>query len=134
MTTTYQDRPLGKAVHDPSSEQFFAATASGSLRIKACVSCRKLHWYPRALCPYCLGDTEWREVSGRGEIYSVSVTRRPGPTPYAIAYVRLDEGITMLTNIVDCDLDSLHIGQRVRVVFKPAEDGTMIPMFAPEPA
>jgi uncharacterized OB-fold protein len=134
MTTTYQDRPLGKAVHDPSSEQFFAATASGSLRIKACVSCRKLHWYPRALCPYCLGDTEWREVSGRGEIYSVSVTRRAGPTPYAIAYVRLDEGITMLTNIVDCDLDSLRIGQRVRVVFKPAEDGTMIPMFAPEPA
>jgi uncharacterized OB-fold protein len=73
-------------------------------------------------------------VSGRGEIYSVSVTRRAGPTPYAIAYVRLDEGITMLTNIVDCDLDSLRIGQRVRVVFKPAEDGTMIPMFAPEPA
>ncbi len=39
----------------------------------------------------------------------------------------------MLSNIVDCDLDSLRIGQRVQVVFKPAEDGTMIPMFAPDP-
>ena len=39
----------------------------------------------------------------------------------------------MLSNIVDCDLDSLRIGQRVHVVFKPAEDGTMIPMFAPDP-
>jgi len=133
MTTMYQDRSLGSAVHDAATEPFFAATASGSLRVKICVSCRKPHWYPRPLCPYCLGDTEWSDVTGRGEIYSVSVTRRAGPTPYAIAYVRLDEGVTMLSNIVDCDLDSLRIGQRVHVVFKPAEDGTMIPMFAPDP-
>ena len=133
MTTMYQDRPLGSAVHDPATEPFFAGTASGSLRVKICVPCRKPHWYPRPLCPYCLGDTEWSDVAGKGEIYSVSVTRRAGPTPYAIAYVRLDEGVTMLSNIVDCDLDSLRIGQRVQVVFKPAEDGTMIPMFAPDP-
>jgi uncharacterized OB-fold protein len=133
MTTMYQDRSLGSAVRDPATAPFFAATAIGSLRVKICVSCRKPHWYPRPLCPYCLGDTEWSDVTGKGEIYSVSVTRRAGPASYAIAYVRLDEGITMLSNIVDCDLDSLRIGQRVHVVFKPAEDGTMIPMFAPDP-
>ena len=64
-------------------------------------------------------------------IYSVSVTRRAGPIPYAIAYVTLDEGVTMLTNIVDADLDALRIGDRVKVCFKPAEGGFAVPMFAP---
>jgi hypothetical protein len=56
---------------------------------------------------------------------------RRAEIPYAIAYVTLDEGVTMLTNIVDCDLDTLRIGQRVRVVFKPTEGGPPVPMFTP---
>ena len=44
---------------------------------------------------------------------------RRAPPPYAIAYVTLDEGPTMMTGIVDCDLDAIRIGQPVRVVFKP---------------
>ena len=102
-----------------------------SLRIKRCTACAKVHWYPRALCPYCLGDTAWEDASGLGTVYSVSVTRRAGPIPYAIAYVTLDEGVTMLTNIVDADLDALRIGDRVKVCFKAAEGGFAVPMFAP---
>jgi uncharacterized OB-fold protein len=52
--------------------------------------------------------------------------------PYALAYVTLDEGVTMMTNIVDCDLDAIRIGQRVRLVFKPTEGGPPVPMFTPE--
>ena len=62
-------------------------------------------------------------------MYSFSVTRASGPIPYAIAYVTLDEGPTMLTNIVDCDLDTIRCGQKVQVTFKPSEDGPAIPMF-----
>ena len=51
--------------------------------------------------------------------------------PNAIAYVTLDEGVTLLTNIVDCDLDAVRIGDRVRLVFKSAEDGQPVPMFTP---
>jgi len=54
------------------------------------------------------------------------------PVPYALAYVTLDEGVTMMTNIVDCDLDAIRIGQRVKVVFKPTEGGPPVPMFTPE--
>ena len=46
--------------------------------------------------------------------------------PFAIAYVTLDEGVTMLTNLVDCDFERLAIGTAVRVVFRDA-----IPMFTP---
>jgi hypothetical protein len=53
------------------------------------------------------------------------------PVPYAIAYVTLAEGVTMMTNIVDCDLESIRIGQAVKVVFQPSEGGPPVPMFAP---
>jgi uncharacterized OB-fold protein len=131
MTTPSTDRPLGALQVDPATEPFWTRAGQGRLTTRACKSCGKLHWYPRALCPFCMGETEWRDLSGLGTIYSVSVTRRAGPIPYAIAYVTLDEGVTMLTNIVDCDLDLLKIGQRVAVTFKPADGGGVVPMFTP---
>lgn len=131
MTTPSTDRPLAAPHVDTATEYFWTRTKEGQLCARRCTDCGKLHWYPRALCPFCMGETEWCGVSGQGTIYSVSVTRRAGPIPYAIAYVALDEGVTMLTNIVDCDLDALKIGQRVAVTFKPAEGGAMIPMFKP---
>jgi uncharacterized OB-fold protein len=51
--------------------------------------------------------------------------------PFVIAYVTLDEGVTMLTNIVDCDLEAVRIGQKVRVVYRPSEGGALVPMFTP---
>ena len=131
MSTPYTDRPLAAPHIDAATEFFWQATREGQLHTRRCNSCGKLHWYPRALCPFCQGDTEWSALSGEGTIYSVSVTRKAGPIAYAIAYVTLDEGITMLTNIVDCDLDSLRIGQRVKVCFKPADGEAMVPMFTP---
>ncbi|MEY4654356.1 MAG: hypothetical protein RI884_2937 [Pseudomonadota bacterium] len=131
MTTLSTDRPLAAPLVDAATETFWERAKAGQLCTRACTQCGKLHWYPRPVCPYCQGDTQWRDLSGRGTIYSVSVTRKAGPIPYAIAYVALEEGITLLTNIVDCDLDQLAIGQRVQVVFKPAEDGAMVPMFRP---
>lgn len=132
MTTLYQDRMLAAPIIDPATEQFWRAAAQGRLLIKYCPACGKHHWYPRALCPYCMSDTlEWQASLGLGTVYSVSVTRKAGPVPYAIAYVRLDEGVTMLTNIVDCDLDALRIGDRVTLCFKPADGARMIPMFTP---
>ena len=131
MSTSSTDRPLAAPMVDAATEHFWNAAREGQLCTRRCKSCGKLHWYPRALCPFCQGETEWASLSGLGSIYSVSVTRKAGPIPYAIAYVTLDEGITMLTNIVDCDLDALRIGQRVKACFKPAEGGAMVPMFTP---
>jgi uncharacterized OB-fold protein len=131
MSTPYVERPLAAPLVDAATEAYWAAADAGRLSTRRCQACGKLHWYPRPVCPFCLGDTDWVALSGQGEIYSVSVTRKAGPIPYAIAYVALDEGVTMLSNIVDCDLDRLAIGQRVQVCFKPAEDGRMVPMFRP---
>ena len=115
----------------PETQPFWDAAAAGRLMIKKCGACGQVHYYPRALCPFCGSDrTEWLPASGRGTIYSYSVLRRV-PVPYALAYVTLEEGATMMTNIVDCDLDRIRIGQPVRVVFRPTDGGPPVPMFAP---
>jgi uncharacterized OB-fold protein len=119
---------------NPEIAPFFAAAAAGRFLLKRCLDCGETHFYPRAHCPFCLSaNTEWRDASGRGEIYSFTILRR-APIPFAAAYVALAEGPRILTNLVDCDFDTLAIGQAVRVVFKPTEGGPPIPVFTPSGA
>jgi hypothetical protein len=126
-----QERKIPAPEANPETRPFWEAAAQGRLLIGKCKACGKPHYYPRALCPFCGSDaTEWVQAGGGGSVYSYSVMRRV-PVPYALAYVTLDEGVTMMTNIVDCDLDAIRIGQRVRVVFKPTEGGPPVPMFSP---
>jgi len=127
-----KERTIPGPPTNPETQAFWDAARQGKLLVKRCAACGESHHYPRALCPFCGSDrTEWKEASGRGTIYSYSVFRR-APIPYAIAYVTLAEGPTMMTNIVDCDLDAIRIGQAVRVNFKPTEDGgPPVPMFSP---
>jgi uncharacterized OB-fold protein len=113
------------------NEAFWNAAKQGRFTVPTCAACGKAHWYPRAICPFCASDKiEWRAASGKGTIYTYSVMRR-APVPYAIAYVTLQEGVSMMTNIVDCDLDKIKIGQAVRLVFRPSDGGPPVPMFTP---
>jgi hypothetical protein len=125
-------RVLAAPATNPENKPYFDAAAEGRLLVGKCGSCDEHHFYPRKLCPHCFADdVRWIDAAGQGTIYSYSVTRRGAPQPYAIAYVQLTEGVAMLTNIVDCDLDAIRIGQPVRVVFKPTDDGTVVPAFTP---
>jgi uncharacterized OB-fold protein len=126
------ERKIPAPEANPETRPFWEAAAAGRLLIGKCPACGKPHYYPRAICPFCgSAPTEWVAAAGRGIVYSYSVMRRL-PVPYALAYVTLAEGVTMMTNIVDCDLDAIRIGQRVRLVFKPSEGGPPVPMFTPE--
>src|SRR5215468_583429 len=116
MATSQRTIPAPPA--NQETKAFWEGAAQGKLLLKKCGACGQLHYYPRAVCPFCLSDaTEWQQAAGTGTIYSYSVMRR-AEIPYAIAYVTLDEGVTMMTNLVDCDFDQIRIGQRVRLVFK----------------
>lgn len=120
--------PLRRSKLIPETEAFWNYAKKGTLVIGTCLSCAENHYYPRAVCPFCSSKAELRVASGRGQIYSFSVMRRV-PIPYIIAYVALDEGVTMMTNIADCPIDAVVIGKRVEVVFKPVENGQIVPMF-----
>jgi uncharacterized OB-fold protein len=129
--TSAQQRKITPPAINPETQAFWDAASQGKLLIKKCASCGEVHFYPRNICPFCFSDkTEWQETSGNGTIYTYSVMRR-APVPYAIAYVELAEGPRIMTNIVDCDLDAIKVGQAVRLVFKPSDGGPPVPMFAP---
>ena len=133
--TMIPERTLPATIVDSFTAPFWQAASEGVLMIKRCKACGEAHWYPRPFCPHCgSGDTDWVPASGHGTIYSFTVTRKAGPVPYVLAYVTLDEGVTMLTNLVDAEIEALHIGQRVHVTFRQAEGGGAVPVFRPEAA
>jgi uncharacterized OB-fold protein len=118
-------------VPTPDSQPFWDASAQGRFSLRHCLSCDRPHWYPRPICPLCGSpDTEWRDASGLGEIYSYSVMDKAAE-PYAIAYVRLAEGPIMMTNIVDAPFDALRIGMPVKVALTPSPAGFALPCFTP---
>jgi uncharacterized protein len=124
-------RKIPTPVVSVETEPFWNAARERRFVVPTCSACGKAHWYPRAVCPFCGSEKiAWRDASGRGAIYTFSVMRR-AKEPYAIAYVTLAEGPTMLTNIVDCDFDALAIGQPVSVIFQETENGPPVPMFRP---
>ena len=65
-----------------------------------------------------------------GVLYSFSAMSRTEPA-LVLAFVTLDEGPTMMTNLVDCEVTELRIGQKVRVVYRESESGQPVPMFTP---
>jgi uncharacterized OB-fold protein len=115
---------------NPEAAPYWEAARAHKLLVKHCNACGENHYYPRALCPFCFSDqTEWRESKGEGTVYSFTIVRRAAP-PYALAYITLDEGVTMLSHIVGSDFDRIRIGQRVGVVFDPGSEGQPIPKFS----
>ena len=112
-------------------EEFWSQANNGKLLLPRCMDTNQFFWYPRKISPFTLSaNVEWVEAAGKGVIYTFSVMRRADPQ-YVIAYVRLVEGITMMTNIVECDPDSLEVGQPVELLMQEAENGQKIPVFRP---
>jgi uncharacterized OB-fold protein len=126
-------RPIPQA--DPATSPYWEATRAHRLVLPRCDACGEVHFYPRAICPHCGGDTfTWIEAGGHGEVFSfTTVKRAPSPAfeaqvPYVVAIVALDEGPHLMTNIVDCDPDQVRIGDRVSVSFLDVEDACL-PVF-----
>lgn len=123
---------------DEESKGFWEACRRHELRIQRCRACGTHRYYPRAVCPSCLSsDVEWVLSSGRGTVYTFTVTyqnQAPGfrdELPYVLAYVTLDEGVRVLTNVVGCPVDQVVIGMPVEVTFEDVVDDVAIPRFKP---
>ena len=103
---------------------FWSALRDGYVAFPHCRRCDKLHWYPMALCPHCYSsDLDAASVSGEGTLYSWTTVLRSFasdmPAPYTVGLVEFPEcpGIRLITNIVDCEPNSLRFGMRVSPVF-----------------
>lgn len=130
-----------KLMEPPQSEHgkpFWDATRDERLVIPYSVGTGQPFWYPREVAPDTLtADVEWREASGQGTVYAVSVQHNPGPGrdpeagPYAVALIDLPEGVRIMSNVVDCDPDTVAPGMAVTVAWHELSDGRKLPMFTP---
>jgi uncharacterized OB-fold protein len=133
-----QEKPvkLGRPIPPPAisieTKPFWDAAREGRFMLPRCTDCAKLFWYPRKTCPHCLSaNVELVDSPGLGEVYTFSIMRRSPTGPYAIGYVKLDEGVHMMTNFVDMAPSDLQIGLRVKLRFQPTEGGAPAPVFGP---
>jgi uncharacterized OB-fold protein len=131
-------RPL-PSLQEHDTRAFWEATKQRELKYQKCNDCDAVVWYPRSHCTSCLSQSlTWHTSSGKGTIYSFSVVRqsyhpffRPR-VPYAIAWIDLDEGPRLLSNVVGVKDPGkeLAIGQRVVVEWEPYDE-LAIPLFKP---
>jgi uncharacterized OB-fold protein len=120
--------PAASPPYNPEAEPFWTAAADDRLVLPRCNACGHLVWYPRAWCPVC-GSEEvtWTELTGRGTVYASTVLHRGmGPwgqaAPFVVAFVELEEGPRILTNVVTEDPGAVRIGDAVQATFVPLPD------------
>ena len=126
---------------EPDTEPFWEATKRHELAYQTCNKCATIIFYPRRHCTSCgSDDTAWNVSRGEGAVYTYSVimqSRHPAFKDlgaYAIAYVDLDEGFRIMTNIVGVNdpTKDIQCGMRVKLHWQYQGDGEIsLPMFEP---
>jgi uncharacterized OB-fold protein len=123
---------------DEENRPWWEAIKRHELYVQKCRACGNLRYYPRVQCTSCLSpQTEWVRCSGRGKVYTFTATfqnQAPGfreSLPYIMAYVELDEGLKMLTNLVECRPEEVKIGMPVEVVFADVTPEVTLAHFRP---
>lgn len=133
-----RDKPLPQIT--PEAKEFWEGCRRRELLIQKCLACGVLRHYPRIMCSNCGSwDTEWVRASGKGKVYSWTVGHQafhPGfveDVPYASVIVELNEGVRLMTNVIDVNPEELYIGMPVEVVFEDVTDEITLPKFRKAP-
>ena len=116
--------------------EFYGWCAKGELRFQRCSACEAWRHVPRELCPDCgSGDWSWERSSGHGRVFTWTVaTRAIHPAfehdvPYASVVVETEEGVRLLSIVLDCPPDELTMDMPVEVAFETATPEVTLPMF-----
>lgn len=122
----------------PETAPFWDACERGVFLLQRCNSCDKFQYYYRRHCSHCWStDIADFPSSGRGTVWSYSIVYRNNTrhfrerVPYVVAVVELEGGVKVVTNVVECDPDSVHIGTDVELRMLRASGGETVPVFRP---
>jgi uncharacterized OB-fold protein len=133
-TTTEYKKPLPTLTDD--NRPFWEGARQGKLMMQKCGDCGHIRYPISHVCPDCLSyNTEWTQLSGRGEVFSYVVFYQlynkafADDVPYNVAMIQLEEGPRMFSNIVGVDNDAVKVGDKVEVTFEKATDEVTIPKF-----
>ena len=133
-TATGYNKPVPST--DGMTREFYSFCRSGELRFQKCSGCAKWRHVPRLMCAQCGSwEWEWARSSGKGKLFTWTVVERPmhpgfvDDIPYAPAMIELDEGVRMISWVIDCPPDQLVRGMPVEVVFQQINEELTLPRF-----
>ena len=122
----------------PETNFYWESCRKHELCVQHCDACGHHQFYPRIVCSACMSDKlSPITCDGNGEITSFTVVRRAiseaykPETPYVVALIRLSEGPTMMSNIVQCEPEDVAVGMSVAVVFEDWNEEISMPKFRP---
>jgi uncharacterized OB-fold protein len=122
----------------PVSKAYWEGCRSGRLLIQYCPECSRYQFYPRSICTQCMsGKLDWVQATGQGTVETWTIVRRPvseayaAQMPFVIALIRLEEGPVMMSHVTGCDVEKVHTGMRVGVVFEAWSEQVTLPLFTP---
>lgn len=120
----------------PETQFYWDGAKAGKLLLNSCIACDRAYFPPRPFCPAC-GSRKVAviEASGKGRLYSYVINHMAAPgytPPFIVAVVMLDEGVKMMSNILDCapDPEALELDMPLEVTFEQRGD-IAIPQFRP---
>ena len=128
-------RPLPRP--EGLDSEFFEHCAQRKLCFQRCTACHTWRHVPRLMCASCgSADWEWSESSGRGKVFSWTVTHQAmhpafaDDVPYVVALIELEEGVRMVSGLRGIEADELALEFPVQVVFEEVGEGVSLPFFA----
>ncbi|WP_106848027.1 Zn-ribbon domain-containing OB-fold protein [Blastococcus sp. Marseille-P5729] len=129
-----QQLPVPEVVINPDAAAYWEGTTRGVVVLQRCDGCQAVIWHPRAICPVCwTQELSTFEASGRGTVYSWTRTQKGlaeyrDAGPYVLAYVELEEGPRVMTNLLGFD-DDPQVGDAVTAVFDRVNDDAALLRF-----
>ena len=128
-------------LNDTATAPYWETASRHELVLRCCGDCELVFFPPREFCPGCWGgELSWQPVSGRGTVWTFTEVHVAfyddtwaDDVPYVVAVIELDEGPRLLTGLVEPDIDSLTIGDRVQVTFEDRTEDVTLPMFRTVP-
>jgi uncharacterized OB-fold protein len=131
-------KPLPRPLNPELTRPFWEAARRHELVMPRCTMCDQLFFYPREECPRCLSTAlEWVPVSGRGRLHSFTIVYQPANAafrdvaPYVYAVVQLDEGPRLVSNVVQCDPETIRVDMPLVAVFDDVTPEWTLVKFKP---
>lgn len=121
--------PLMRPLVDFDNQGFWESVKKHELSFQKCADCGVFVHPPRPMCPHCQSlNKQWAPSSGKGEIYSFVTVAFPNASypgikvPYSVILVEMDEGVRVVSNIVDVEPQDVRIGMPVEVVYDDVDE------------
>jgi uncharacterized OB-fold protein len=134
-TASAYKKPL-PPMSNPYALEFYKYCKQHELRFQRCTSCGTWRHIPRDMCGHCGSiEAQWEQSSGRGKVFSWTTVIQPilpqfaDAVPYIPAVIEMDEGVRIVSWLVDVKPEEIELDMPVEVIFDDVSAEVALPKF-----